>query len=115
MRSQKNGNMRLPQFKYLEPKTLKAAAKALALDPRGSVLLAGGTDLLVNMKHGVIQPTLLINLKKVPGLATLSESRDGIKIGALTSLHDISSSTLVREKHPALFQAAGDVGGLPIG
>jgi hypothetical protein len=39
--------MRLPKFEYLEPKSLKQASKALAIDPSGSVLLAGGTDLLV--------------------------------------------------------------------
>jgi len=42
--------MRLPKFDYLEPKSLKEAAKALAMDLKGSVLLAGGTDLLVNME-----------------------------------------------------------------
>jgi 4-hydroxybenzoyl-CoA reductase subunit beta len=103
--------MPLPRFRYLEPKTLKGAVRALALDPRGSALLAGGTDLLVNMKHGLTRPQQVINLKKVPGLAILSESKDGIKIGALTPLHDIASSAMVREKQPALCQAARDVGG----
>jgi len=48
--------MRLPKFEYLEPKSLKEAAKFLAADTKGSALLAGGADLLVNMKHRLIQP-----------------------------------------------------------
>ena len=97
--------MRLPQFEYLEPKTLREASKALTLDPRGSVLLAGGTGLFVNMKHRLIQPRRVINLKKIPKLTVISDSKEGLKIGALASLHDIASSPLVHEKAPALCQA----------
>ena len=61
--------MRLLKFEYLEPKTLKETANALASDMKGSVLIAGGTDLLVNMKHRVIQPKQVINLKTIPKLA----------------------------------------------
>ena len=60
---------------------------------KGSVLLAGGTDLLVNMKHRVIQPKVVINLKTIPKLAYLSNGKSGLRIGALTTLHDIASSS----------------------
>ena len=102
--------MRLPQFEYLEPKSLKEASKALAIDPKGSVLLAGGTDLLVNMKHRIIQPKKVINLKSIPKLVYISSNRDGLKIGALTTLHDLATSPLVKEKYPSLSQAAREVG-----
>jgi 4-hydroxybenzoyl-CoA reductase subunit beta len=102
--------MRLPRFEYLEPKTLREASKALTMDPGGSVLLAGGTGLFVNMKHRVIQPKRVINLKKIPKLTAILDSKEGLKIGALASLHDIASSPIVREKVPALCQAANDVG-----
>jgi CO/xanthine dehydrogenase FAD-binding subunit len=58
--------MRLPKFEYLEPKTLKEATRTRASDAKRSVLLAGGTDLLVNMKHRRIQLTHVINLKMIP-------------------------------------------------
>jgi len=102
--------MRLPKFKYLEPKTLKGAAKALALDPGGSVILAGGTDLLVNMKHRVIQPRRIVNLKEIPRLSYIYEGKDGLKIGALTTLHDLASSQAVKDKYPSICQAAMGVG-----
>jgi 4-hydroxybenzoyl-CoA reductase subunit beta len=102
--------MRLPKFEYLEPKTLKEAVKALASEPKGSVLLAGGTDLLVNMKHRVIQPKQVINLKSIPKLAYISNGKSGLKIGALTKLQDITSSLVIQDKFPALCQAAKEVG-----
>lgn len=102
--------MRLPKFEYLEPKALKEAAKVLALDPKRTVLLAGGTDLLVNMKHHVIQPKRVINLKTIPKLAYISNEKNGLRIGPLTTLHDIISSSTIQEKYPAINQAAKEVG-----
>lgn len=102
--------MRLPKFEYMEPRSLKEAVKTLALDTKGSVLLAGGTDLLVNMKHRVIQPKKVINLKGIPKLAYISNGKDGLRVGALTTLHDIASSPTIQEKCPILGQAAREVG-----
>ena len=102
--------MRLPKFEYMEPRSLKEASKTLALDPKGSVLLAGGTDLLVQMKQRLIQPHRIINLKTLPRLSSISEGKEGIRIGALTSLHDIASSPLLIRSYPSLVQSAEAVG-----
>lgn len=102
--------MRLPKFEYMEPRTLKEAVKALAEDPEGTVLLAGGTDLLVNMKQKVIQPKRVINLKGIPKLTYISNGKDGLRIGALTTLRDLSLSPVIYERCPALTEAAKEVG-----
>jgi CO/xanthine dehydrogenase FAD-binding subunit len=60
---------RLPKFEYGEPRTLREAVRAIASDPKGTVALAGGTDLLVHMKHRLIQPKRVVNLKTIPRLA----------------------------------------------
>jgi 4-hydroxybenzoyl-CoA reductase subunit beta len=96
-------------FEYVEPRTIKKASRLLASD-KGSLLLAGGTDLLVNMKHRVIQPKQVISLKGIPKLAYISNGKDGLRIGALTTLHDFASSSIIQEKYPALSQAAREVG-----
>ena len=101
--------MRLPRFEYVEPRTLKGAAKAL-VGREGSVLLAGGTDLLVNMKHRVIEPKWVVNLKAIPKLAYIVEAKGGLRIGALTTLHDLASSSMIQERYPVLSQAAREVG-----
>lgn len=102
--------MRLLDFEYFEPKTLREAVKIYSSDTKGSALLGGGTDLLVNMKHQVIRPKRLINLKKIPKLSYISFGKDGLRVGALTTLHDLSSSSLIGENYPVLSQAASEVG-----
>jgi len=101
--------MRLPMFEYVEPRTIKEASRLLASD-KGSLLLAGGTDLLVNMKHGVIQPTQVVNLKAIPKLDHITEGKDGLRIGTLSTLHDIASSPVIKKRYPALSQAAREAG-----
>jgi 4-hydroxybenzoyl-CoA reductase subunit beta len=102
--------MRLPKFECLEPKTLREAARALASDPKRSVLLAGGTDLLVNMKHRVIEPRQVINLKTIPKLAYVTNVKSELRIGALTTLRDLASSHSVQNRFPVLSRAATEVG-----
>ena len=102
--------MRLPPFDYLEPKTLEEASKALVADPAGSVLLAGGTDLVVNIKHRLIAPKQIINLKTIPDLAYLTRGKNGLRIGALATLEDVASSDSVQEQYPALSDAARQAG-----
>jgi len=102
--------MRLPKFEYYEPKTLKEAARALASDAKRSVLLGGGTDLLVNMKHRVIEPKRVINLKTIPKLSYISNRKDGLRIGALTTLCDLASSREIQERLPILSQVSTKVG-----
>lgn len=101
--------MGLPRFEYLEPKSLKEATKALMSTSR-AVLLAGGTDLLVNMKHRLVQPDVVINLKAIPKLGGISYGREGLRIGACTTLHDLASFPAVKECYPALAHAATEVG-----
>lgn len=101
--------MRLPKFNYLEPKTVEEAS-GLLLEEKGARIFAGGTDLLINMKHRVERPSVLINIKKVEGLDTIRQTQGALRIGALTSLKKISQNPLVLEKLPVLSQAASSVG-----
>jgi CO/xanthine dehydrogenase FAD-binding subunit len=102
--------MRLPTFDYVEPKTLREVVRLLASDPRGTALLAGGTDLLVHMKHRLIHPKTLVNLKSIPRLAYIAEEKNGVRIGPLMTLHDLADSLAVRKRYPALAKAALQVG-----
>lgn len=101
--------MRLPAFDYIEPKTLKEASKRLASN-KDALLLAGGTDLLVNMKHRVIMPKQIIYLKALPKLQYITSSKEGLKIGTLTTLHEIATSPIVQGGWNVIAQAAHEVG-----
>lgn len=101
--------MRLPRFEYVEPQTVEEASSIL-LDEPSAKILAGGTDLLVNMKHGAEVPSVLANIKKISRLDFIRQDNGAIRIGALTPLKKIYKTSLVTEKLPALASAASSVG-----
>ena len=101
--------MRLPKFNYLEPESIEEAASML-LDDEGAKILAGGTDLLVNMKHRLEVPATLVNLKKIKGLDAIQLDNGNLRIGALTPLKKIVQDPSIVEKIPVLAQAASSVG-----
>jgi 4-hydroxybenzoyl-CoA reductase subunit beta len=105
--------MRLPHFKYHSPRTVGEAAELLAA-PGGAVLLAGGTDLLPNMKRRQQTPSTLIGLRGIDELRTLtpSSSNDeprGISIGAGVTLTELVKDARIHESCGALWQAASQV------
>ncbi len=93
-------------FTYVSPKDLADASKAIG--PSGK-LLAGGIDLLTELKEGLIQPQRIVNLKSVSGLKDIGGSGD-FKIGALVTLADLAANKEVRSKYPAIAEAAESVG-----
>lgn len=101
--------MKLPKFDYFEPKDLKAAVAYLQKEPSAKIL-AGGTDLLVNMKHKVECPSTLVNLKNIGNLNYIRQDNGAVRIGALTSLKQIYASPLISVKLPGLAEAAAAVG-----
>ena len=91
-------------FEYLEPATLDEAI-ALLQRCKGTPY-AGGTDLLVQMKEHLRQPSHLIDIKKIAGLDGLTyDERDGLRIGALTTTRTVETSELVRQHFASLCQA----------
>jgi len=101
--------VRLQNFDYEVPESVQAAGSILRKEPRAK-MLAGGTDLLVNMKDRIETPSLLVNLKKIPGLDFIRRDDTGIRIGALTTLKKVYKTPLIAEQAPALTLAASTVG-----
>ena len=101
--------MRLPKFEYFEPKDLKEAVAILQNEPAAKIL-AGGTDLLVNMKHRVECPPVLVNIKRIADLDYIRQDNGDIRMGALTPLKRLHAESLIVENFPGLAQAASAVG-----
>jgi len=97
-------------FRLLNPTTLDEAI-ALCADPKGGVtkLLAGGQDLLTEMKEHLAGPDRLVNLKSIPGLDAIEAGAAGLRIGALATLAKIERDAGVRANWTALSQAAASV------
>ncbi len=105
---------RLRQFAYHEPVTLEEAIGILAAGGEGTCLLAGGTDLVVDMKTGRLRPATVVNLKRIPGLCGIQAVEGGIRIGALTKVADLQASPLIRRGTPALADAAAVLASPPV-
>ena len=100
--------MRLPWFQYRAPTSVAEAARMLADEgPRG-MLIAGGTDLLPNMKRRQQTPATLISLKRVEGLKKISNG-SGLALGAGLTLTEVVDAQAVREHYRGLWQAAAQV------
>jgi xanthine dehydrogenase YagS FAD-binding subunit len=95
-------------FSYVSP-TKKEDAVGLLGKTWGEVeILAGGSDLLSLMKDEIVAPKTLVNIKQLPGLHAISNEGGGMRLGALTTLDQISSAAPVQKQYPALAAAAGD-------
>ena len=106
--------MRLPPFNYTGPDTLEKALDLLAEHGPDAKILAGGTDLLVRMKKGLLAPKTLISLKALKDLAYIKQDKDFIRIGARTPLADIIASDLIQKEAAALPTACERVGAATI-
>lgn len=98
---------------YYEPKTLSEALSVLAKHGAEAKVIAGGTDVMVDIKFKE-EPGGLVNIKKIPGLSGITENGAGLRIGALTTIREIETSTLVREKLPVLWEAAHQFASLQV-
>lgn len=94
---------------YIRPSNT-ADASAL-LERHGTVALAGGTDLLVGMREGIVRPDRLVDLRALPGSDDLTWRADGsLRLGASASIATIAADQQVRDRFPALAMACEAVG-----
>jgi len=105
--------MRLPFFRYRAPRTVREAAEMLADTSADTMLVAGGTDLLPNMKRRQQVPATLIGLRNVAELRGISNG-EGLTVGAAVTLAALLRNTDVRAGYTALWQAAAQVATPPL-
>ena len=102
------------QFEYHAPGSLDEAAGLLEEYGEEAQILAGGTDLIPQMKQRKAEPKHVVNIKRIPGLACIEETPEGVKIGALAKLRAVELSPLIRERLPVLSEAAESIGSVQI-
>lgn len=100
--------MSLTDIRYFSPQSVSEALQLLGeLDE--ARLLAGGTDLIVDLKQGLIQAQNLISLQNIEILRGITEEKGRIRIGALVTPAEITASPIVKLHNPALSEAAGSM------
>jgi carbon-monoxide dehydrogenase medium subunit len=102
------------RFDLMEPATFEEACGFIANNENTKVI-AGGTALLTLIKHGIFVPKTLVNLSKIKsGSGVTFDARTGLRIGALTSIHDVETSAVVRQQYPVLAEACHVVANIRI-
>ena len=94
------------EFRIAEPRTTEELAALLGETAEPAVLMAGGTDLLDELKSGVEKAGLVVDLRKVEGLAGIAKEKDGLRIGAMTRIVDLATNDAVARDYPSLKEAA---------
>ncbi|MSQ07206.1 MAG: xanthine dehydrogenase family protein subunit M [Dehalococcoidia bacterium] len=96
-------------FQYIEPKSLDEAVALLAAQPGETQLIAGGSDLLSEIKEGVAAPRRLVSLAGIPGLRGIRETGGGLELGAMTTIAELAQHPAIRACYTALAQAAEEL------
>ena len=94
-------------FEYVRPESIRDAVELL--ERTGARVLAGGTDLVPWLRDDLIEPTLLVDIKSIPGLAEISLGGPRMRIGALITFSDLIVSPIVAEHAPMLAEMAHQV------
>jgi len=101
--------IRLPDFELRRPRTIEEAAAWLATTPSETMLLAGGTDLVPNMKRRQQMPKTVVSLRPLAALGRIHRRGDGLAIGATVTLTEVVRDASLRAAAPGLWQAAAQV------
>jgi 4-hydroxybenzoyl-CoA reductase subunit beta len=101
--------MSLSEFRLFRPRNLLEVWGHLNDHAGNTRVLAGGTDLLPSMRQKLFEPEHVLDLRRIQQLKGIRETEQGIEIGALTTLHEIEHSALLRESYPVLVEAAKTV------
>src|SRR5260370_14196799 len=98
--------MRLPLFEFRAPRTLEEAARILDGERANAMPLAGGTDLLPNMKRRQQVPRTLMSLRHIESLSSIELNHSGSRLGACLTLSEIAADPRFRNGLTTLAQAA---------
>jgi len=101
----------LPRFEWVEPRSVDQLLDHLAAHPSDSLVVAGGTDAVPNLKHRLHEPSYLVHIGRVEELRFVREDDAGLHLGPRVTLTQLTRAPAVCRDYPALARAAGLVAG----
>jgi CO/xanthine dehydrogenase FAD-binding subunit len=103
------------RFNYLEPKTIQEAVSLLVKYQSRAKVIAGGTDLLNQIRLKMIKPEYLVDIGYIPGLDYIKYDSEGrLSIGTLATIRSLEMSADLQRNHPVISQAASLIGSMAI-
>ena len=99
----------MKNFKIAQPQTIDQVTSLLSEKRDKCYLMAGGTDLLGEIKDEIIEPEVVVDLKSISDLSYIKNEKDGVRIGALTSIAELAENPMIRHDYQGLHEAANSV------
>src|SRR5262249_34139115 len=103
--------MLLSDAQFHQPSSLEEASDLATRYGAQGCLLAGGTDVLVDVKRGRFHSTHVVSLSRISALRGVETRETGIRIGALTTINQLATAAVVRQRFPALLDATEKMAG----
>ena len=97
-------------MKYQTPSTTKEAATFIKRAKGKAFVLAGGTDLMVRMKSGFIEPDLVVDIKQISAMQSITKSATGFRIGAAVSAAEMGENSTLKKAWPGVVESANLIG-----
>ena len=97
-------------FEYIKARSISEAVKLCSENPGQTKLIAGGTDILAEIKEGVVQPQRVVDLSGIAELHGIRETEEALAIGAMATIDEIARHPGVRLRYAALAEAADGLG-----
>ncbi|MCZ8546726.1 xanthine dehydrogenase family protein subunit M [Mesorhizobium qingshengii] len=97
-------------MRYIRPLSIEDAVGQLAGSAGTAAILAGGSDLLVRMKGGFVEPDLIVDIKSIAGLSEIRETAEGFSIGAAVPCAVLGESAALKKAWPGVVEAAKLIG-----
>jgi carbon-monoxide dehydrogenase medium subunit len=97
-------------MRYEAPSTTKEAANLLAKEKGDAFVLAGGTDLLVRMKSDLIEPDLIVDIKRIKAMQEIKKTDKGFSIGGAVSCAEMAENAALKKAWPGVVEAANLIG-----
>jgi carbon-monoxide dehydrogenase medium subunit len=105
----------MTDIQYLAPKTLDEAVRAFAAAAGKGRIMAGGTDLLIQMRAGILNPGVIVDIKKIPEMTAIEETKDGgFRIGAAVSGAVLREHPKLKKVWPGVVEATNLIGSTQI-
>ena len=101
-------------MEYFKPRTEKEATEILLSEKGVAKILAGGTDILVQMKAGMLKPDLIVDIKDIPGIRDIVKRNGGYEIGAAVSGYEFNNNSELKSFAPGIAEAFGLIGSTQI-
>ena len=96
-------------FRFVDAMSPEHAVSLLEADPSGARPLAGGTDLMGEIKEGVVEPATLVSLGSLAAMSGVEHTADSLTVGAMTTLAELERDEAIARDYPALAQAVASV------